>query len=994
MMKQNFMRKTAVALFCFGMLFAVSMPGVESIPVIPRTGKAPPMRGKFDAKTWKPSLKLNLRSRDGKGEFPQPESILLCRDAGTLYVAAIMKAEDVPALVEQQEKDRRKPVYSVNRIELFLGGKAALQFIMDWMGRTYANTDQPLFTMINHKKDAYIARVAIPLDVIPRSVVSDDIVNMNFYRQSTSGISCWQPNPGAFQDLSKLAPILLEPPEKLVRKLAEKNRKSVSSLAAVKSLNETDAAELDALIAEKEKNALRQAGNASEFLKALEDFNTMSQKITARQQKNLQLKFGRKELVLTEEAGKNIPERWLPRRMLGKDFWYAFSMIGDYSLKPMEQTGMMDLPLYKEGMFHLRFFQGKFSEALVRPDGFYYKILKKYPDHPLLVTTDRYELVKNDVNADNLFSREYMEEFTRLYGHRTAGFGSPESFLNGLPLWHDYIRRWKLKTPHTRVEAYGIMKTLHDTVTDGVPEYASFRNISLNSRYARKYAVYDAAAATMNHMMYSFGDKISGNENGECMGPTPTKYAFARGAARQYGGIWENYQVYYGWAYLKKPSGGMQCAATNSLSPGIVNAQLTPDCRVRHYCYLNGLKVGTGLERQKALILHPYLCGAGIWRSEADLNELVCFYDMDTVGKDDPLAINLRDQKFHISPMAKINIHFYDHIVKKRDRGVSVTPVALVFDRHHGYFPLYFGNAVWGLFPPTEMEKVMWALDSRVFRRVKDNDAYTTSPFGDIFDVVTNDSGTDFLKTYQALYLTGDVTLDKDFAARLQEYVRSGGTLVVNAELLRKYNTLKPVFTGCVPTARTGSSRGTYSLLSGTVIPERFSYQYRIVKPLDKAQVIAVTTDAGQHPAIILNRFGKGRVIVTTPFHMKEPKSLTSMLALFDHLMDKLRNDSIPVKVETPMQYSFNRNKNGWIVYLQNNSGLPPNRGVFQKPPATDVSKGEKARIVFPASLGKVRRIIDWWSGRDVPFRTVNGETIAEISLPGGDCCALEFINH
>ena len=991
-MEHHLIRKTAAALFCLGTLFLSSLYGDGTMPVIPLVKKAPSMRGKFDADIWKDTLELKLRTRDGKGEFPQPGRILLCRDAATLYVAAVMEAEDVPALVSQEKKDRRKPVYSVNRIELFLGGKAFLQVILDWMGRTYANTDQPLFTMINHKKDAYIARVAIPLEIIPRSVVSDDIVNMNFYRQSASGISSWRPNPGAFQDLSKLSPVLLEPPEKLVRKLADKNRKTVLSLAEVKSLNETDAAELNVLIAEKEQNALRQAGKTAEFLKALADFKSMDREIASRQQKTLQAKFGRKELILSAKSGENIPSLWLPRKLLGKDFWYAFTLVGDYILKPMERTGMMELPLYKEAMFHLRFFQGRFSEALIRPDGFYYKILKKYPDHPLLVTTDRFEKVKKDVNANNLFNREYMEEFTRLYGHRTAGFGSPESFLNGLPLWHEYMRRWKLKEPRSRMEAYETMKILHDMVTDGVPEYASFRNISLNSRYARKFAHYNAAAATLNHMMYSLGGKISGNENGECMGPTPTKYAFARGAARQFGGIWENYQVYYGWAYLQKPSGGMQCSVTNSLSPGIVNAQLTPDCRVRHYCYLNGLKVGTGLERQKALILHPYLCGAGIWRSEADLNELVCFYDTDTIRKDDPLAINLRDQKFHISPMAKINIHFYDNIVKKHDRGVTVTPVALVFDRHHGYFPLYFGNAVWGLFPPSEMEKVMWALDSHIFKRVKDNDAYTTSRFGDIFDVITNDSGTDFLKTYQVLYLTGDVTLDEDFAARLREYVKAGGTLVVNAELLRKYDTLKPAFTGCVATDRTGSSRGTYSLLSGTVIPEQFAYEYRVVKPLGKAQVIAVTTDAGQHPAIVVSRFGKGQVIVTAPFHMKEPQSLTGMLALFDHLMDKLSGDSIPVKVETAMQYSFNRNKKGWIVYLQNNSGLPPNRGIFRKPPTTDVSKVEKSRIIFPASMGKVRQVIDWWSGKDIPFRIENGDTVAEVSLPGGDCCALEFI--
>ena len=114
-------------------------------------------------------------------------------------------------------------------------------------------------------------------------------------------------------------------------------------------------------------------------------------------------------------------------------------------------------------------------------------------------------------------------------------------------------------------------------------------------------------------------------------------------------------------------------------------------------------------------------------------------------------------------------------------------------------------------------------------------------------------------------------------------------------------------------------------------------YEYRVVKPSKGAQVLAVTADEKQNPAIVLNRFGKGKVIVTAPFHMKAANSMTDMLVLFDHLMDKIRKDSIPVKVETRMQYSFNRNKNGWIVYLQNNSGLPPNRGTFQKPLKCDV---------------------------------------------------------
>ena len=873
-----------------------------------------------------------------------------------------------------------------------MGGKAYLQFMMDWMGRTGKNCDFLLFSQINHKKDSYIVRVAVPLKDIPRAAVSDDIVNMNFYRQSASGITSWHPNTGmSFLDPEKMAPVLLDTPENIVKKLAGSYRKTIEKLLKVKNLTDADAAELCALTAAKEKDALAKTGYAAGFMKALADFNTVGPEITARQQKNLKSKFGKSDLRLTGEAGKTIPELWKPAKLQGKDFWYAFTMIGPYILGPMEKAGMMELPLFKESMFHLRFFQGRFSEDMITPGRPYYQCLQKYPDHPILIGADRAEIRKSDVNAKNLFSQEYMEKFAKLYERRLIAFGSPESFLCGAERLHDQMRYWKLKRPRNRAEAYGIMKTLHNKVFETPPEYASFRNIALNSRFARKYAGYNSSAATFNHMMYSLGDKISGNENGECCGPAPTKYAFARGAARQYGGIWENYQIYYGWAYLKGRGGSMLCMTSAQPSPDIVERLLTPDCRVRAIG-ISGLKVGTGLERQKALILHPYLCGAGIWRSEADLYELISFYNLDTIGSVDPLVINLRDQKPHISPMAKINTHFYDNIVKKRDRGVTVTPVALVLDRHHGYFPLYLGTSVWGFFAPSEMEKVMWAIDSHIFKRVKNNDAYTTSRFGDIFDVITNDSKTDFLKTYQVLYLTGDVTLDKAFAARLQEYVKAGGTLVVNAELLKKYNTLKPDFTGCELTAETGISPATYSLLSGMVIPENMPYEYRVVKPLKGAQVIAITADDRQNPAIVLNTVGKGKVIVTAPFHLKVAKSMTDMLALFDHLMNKIRKDSIPVKVETRMQYSFNRNKTSWIVYLQNNSGLPPNRGTFQKPLKCDVSKKESAKITFPASMGKIRKVIDWWSGKEIPFKSSEQNATAEVTLPGGDCCALEFI--
>lgn len=336
-------------------------------------------------------------------------------------------------------------------------------------------------------------------------------------------------------------------------------------------------------------------------------------------------------------------------------------------------------------------------------------------------------------------------------------------------------------------------------------------------------------------------------------------------------------------------------------------------------------------------------------------------------------------------------------IVRKRDRGVGVTPIAFVWDRANGYASSYFGPLVWDFFTPNEMEKTMWALLNTVYEPAACGRSYTRSVFGDVFDQVTNDAKADFLRNYRVLYLVGDCRLDGTTVESLSAAVRDGSTLVVNAELLAKYpKAFGPDFLVVEVTDGTGSSAATYSRLDGSVVREEGAYDYRVVKPLEGTETVAFTTDAAMAPAITLRRVGKGRVLVTTPVHLKAKGSMDSMLNLFGYLMHRLRGDSLAVRVKTTMQYAVNRSATSWLVYFNNNDGIPPLAGIFEKLPVTDVTKTARGEVAIPAHLGRVMRVVDWWTGKDVPFKAkkAGGETwsVAETMLPGGDSAVLEFV--
>ena len=194
-----------------------------------------------------------------------------------------------------------------------------------------------------------------------------------------------------------------------------------------------------------------------------------------------------------------------------------------------------------------------------------------------------------------------------------------------------------------------------------------------------------------------------------------------------------------------------------------------------------------------------------------------------------------------------------------------------------------------------------------------------TAPYGDSFDAITPDFAdqTSFrriIPAYKAAIMVGKFEPNPGMAEILVDYVRNGGTLVINTQQLD----------GGYPREFTGVELTGETLDSGDYVLDQVK--------LAGAKVIRA--DAAGNPLFTRNAFGKGSVIVTTP-RMLIPKSKQDWIKFrddalsgkskFEHieaLLELLCAEFVPVNVEGDIGFGLNKNSTGWWLYLFNHKGV------------------------------------------------------------------------
>ena len=621
----------------------------------------------------------------------------------------------------------------------------------------------------------------------------------------------------------------------------------------------------------------------------------------------------------------NIPERWRPPEIAGKEYRIGFKPRG-YVIRDPE---FMKLPLNRDA-FWMILGSGNapdfFKDSTTNKSSYNHAALME-SGNPLMIFTTSYYTNTLDKWS---FLGDSWPAFRKAAGSRILGTLSTECIQS----FNASQKRYQLPNPKSRHEAYELLRGTWNCRT-----MSQFRDLSVFFQWGLPR--YAGTATYFDHMLLDFGSKCAGHECGSKINDMPMQFAVSRGAARQYGTFFYSYLAtmndfrYPGHAgrkasfyshreynFLIPQERRVHAVGHHVIVTKLERKPKPPTCTTR------GPECGVLDCVYRQWFVYAFMSGTGLYFDESGHRFMYSLYDHRTISGDDPLVINLRDRKYHLSKTGELLADFYDRIASRIDRGIVCTPIALVWDRYHGYGPKYAGPMPWNNRFPLPGDKMFSLLESYLFpkspRTTEENVTTRTSPFGDIFDVITNDASQEAMDAYPALLLTGDVSMEHSgFGKRLVQYLKNGGTVIASKCQLKG--------------------------IPGLSVPDK-----------DNIQEIP---------------FGKGKLIVSAQDYWLEDGKIDDELG---SVIRKIADEQLPVKVSGDVQYLVNRTRDGVIVSLFNNYGRALNRTWNNPDPGPDPKETQKVAITLKQPASEVRELL---TERPMPVRDGRIET----SIRGGE---------
>jgi hypothetical protein len=227
------------------------------------------------------------------------------------------------------------------------------------------------------------------------------------------------------------------------------------------------------------------------------------------------------------------------------------------------------------------------------------------------------------------------------------------------------------------------------------------------------------------------------------------------------------------------------------------------------------------------------------------------------------------------------------------------------------------------------------------------------------------------LSPYLAVVVGGHIDWSPEWVTKLTDYVRNGGTVVVNAAQAKG---LPEEFLGVRLTGTTAEA-DTAKCLSPSEQPQDLTgqlFRYNRLKLKEATTLIA--TPSGE-PLVTVNKLGKGRIVYSAlPDLLGADERVTPFAA---HMLAHVFSEATPVRVSGDVEYLINRTDTGWIVTIFNNNGIhKPQQGLA----TVDRSAGVTATITIPGQ--SLRTATDWITDR--PLDVKKNSDVAVNIQPGG----------
>jgi hypothetical protein len=359
-----------------------------------------------------------------------------------------------------------------------------------------------------------------------------------------------------------------------------------------------------------------------------------------------------------------------------------------------------------------------------------------------------------------------------------------------------------------------------------------------------------------------------------------------------------------------------------------------------------------------------------------------------------------------LNPLGVVVRDFADFSLRRHpDRGIPEVPMAIMQDHFSGYEPrfgvfdqaprkwyrknaytpgdhmlsglldvAYPGHDSWG----TIVAEAPWRVTNpdgalnvdatrAAYRRalaVSNDDPRVWEPmgntrWGESVDVITDRARLATLLRYRIVVLANSDLIASDLLADLKEYVRRGGTVVVNASQLEPgRDSLTDV-----EVSRKRRSADSVRWSDGTTIAES-RFNYLPIEPAMDTEIVA-TTAAGD-PVIIRREIGAGSVYLTTADRLHDARG-RGVLTSIGRLLDELHATVTAVTVDgPPSQYLVNSVGRSTVVTVINtDAGGSTWRG--------------RLRFRVETGSGSVR---EWTRDTPVASSVAAGEVLVDAVVP------------
>jgi hypothetical protein len=700
-------------------------------------------------------------------------------------------------------------------------------------------------------------------------------------------------------------------------------------------------------------------------------------------------------LLINTSPTNGIPAAWQRPKIAGRDFMMPWNIATDFwklyekpaaerplfpfNAEPTEEfvrkyKGARDVPLFSSKLVVPVIYINNLPEYLKEGSPFLRYLRETKTPFAVVINYGSAQMSDADGPAAwRLLNGELKDQFLGWISGESVGY-----------VWDKAPAELKISPSMSRRELLEAHRIFYTSAI--ARKWSGLFHTETGAMWDKMIPAQATSSTSFAHALAEWGVNLLGMETAAVQPMFAMRIAFTRGAARQYGGS---------FLYYHAPNFG-DTATTFTKQQNFAG----PD-NFFHSRY--GATMGPSLSWYRKSYYLYYMSGASAIYLEQGFDQFF---------KPGP-----GNHEFQLNPLGRITDEFMKFAEKHPDRGTPYTPVAFLLDPAHGWEMTDYPQWPFGVSQINRSDRALRELFGVAYYpglvvegepATGDRQAFVNGVFGDIFDVLVASEAQRHtsniqsptplarrdasrpanspssgpllpfpvspLSSYRAVVIGGHIEWSAQWIQRLNEYVRTGGTVVLNAEQIKG---LPSDLLGVSVIGETGEAYNARCQAPGEDPQDLSGQIFRYQKIELRGAQALITTIPGEL-LVTVNRVGKGAVVFSAlPDLLGEDERITPFAA---HMLAHVFAEATPIKVRGDVEYLINRSDKGWIVTLFNNKGVTkPQQGLAQ----VDRSAYVTATISLRSS--QTLNASEWISEKPLEVSNQNGENRVTLNIaPGG----------